>query len=70
MLKYSSFVSSSLFRSRLGLRRMSIGLSLVNTVTFEPIESNMLLLYESLIFLYSNTKAAFSKGSSSTKLVS
>ena len=69
MLKYSSFVSTSLFRSRLGLRLMSIELSSkYSTVAFELIELNMLLLYESLILLYNNAKAALSKGSSSTKL--
>ena len=69
MLKYESFVSRSLFRSRLGLSLMSIESSSNNTtVAFESNESNMLPLYESLNFLYSNEKAALSKVSFDTKL--
>jgi hypothetical protein len=46
---------------------MSIELSSkYSTVAFELIELNMLLLYESLILLYNNAKAALSKVSSST----
>jgi hypothetical protein len=50
---------------------MSIELSSkYSTVALELNELNMLLLYEILIFLYSNAKAALLKGSLSTNLVS